>query len=46
MAQWILRTLAPVLIHVAVAVPLALHDDVLTNVTPASAEIEADWAQD
>ena len=22
------------------------HDDVLTNVTPASADIEEDWAQD
>ena len=46
MAQCIFCTLLLVLIHLGAAVPPELHHDVLTNVTPASADIEADWAQD
>ena len=39
---WILA----VALRLGAAVPRALHDDVLTNITPASTDIEADWAQD
>ena len=28
------------------ATVISEHDDVFTNVTPASADIEVDWAQD
>ena len=36
-----------VLFHFGAAVvPRELHDDVLTDITPASTDIEADWAQD
>ena len=39
---WILA----VLFHLGAAVLYELHDDVLTNITAASTDIEADWAQD
>ena len=35
-----------VLFHLGAAAPYDLHNDVLTNITPASTDIEADWAQD